>query len=420
MAVRRGNASSRSMLVGVGVLVLFAMSLYVAVFAFRGLPGQNYTYAKVAFDEVGALLPGDDVRINSLRVGQVHSISHADGHAVVEMQIDGDRSVFRDARAAIQARSGLGQKFVALIPGTPTAGPLGSEVIPPERTVDSNEIDDLFDVFDEPTRDAAASTLREVGGGLTGRSEDVRDVLHTAPDLLHDLGEVSAAAGSEEADLVASLQSAERLAGRFSGREQQISQLIAQFDTTLAAVAVDNGAPVGQALRAMPDTLTEARRAFAALESPLADTESAMARLQPGAAALGEAAPDLRGVLREAIAPLQKVPGVAEIAEPAVQDLTATIADARPLAPEFATALTRARTPLEVLAPYAPEIALWFNHTAEALSYGDENAHYLRIAPLLAPETLSGTALVEGDPSVHRNPYPAPGQAQTEKVRGPR
>jgi phospholipid/cholesterol/gamma-HCH transport system substrate-binding protein len=90
------------------------------------------------------------------------------------------------------------------------------------------------------------------------------------------------------------------------------------------------------------------------------------------------------------------------------------------LAPEFATALTRARTPLEVLAPYAPEVALWFNHTAEALSYGGENAHYLRIAPLLAPESVSGTALVDGDPTVHRNPYPAPGQAQTEKVRGPR
>jgi phospholipid/cholesterol/gamma-HCH transport system substrate-binding protein len=419
MAVRRENAAGRSMLIGAGVVVLFAMSLYVAIFAFRGLPGQNYTYATAAFDEVGALLPGDDVRINSLRVGQVHRIDHADGHAVVEMQIDADQSVYRDAQAAIEARSGLGQKFVALAPGTPASGTLGPEVIPPSRTLDSNEIDDLLDVFDEPTRDAAASTLREVGGGLTGRSEDVRDVLHTAPDLLDNLGEVSAAAASEEADLVAALQGAERLAGRFGGREQQLSELIAQFDTTLGAIAVDGGVPLGQVLRAAPDTLTEARHAFAALESPLADTQAAMAGLQPGAAALGEATPDLRGVLREAIVPLQKVPGVAETAEPAVQDLTATIADARPLAPEFATALARARTPLGVLAPYAPEIALWFNHTAEALSYGDENAHYLRIAPLLAPESVSGTALVE-DPTVHRNPYPAPGQAQTEKVRGPR
>ncbi|MHA6792306.1 MlaD family protein [Pseudonocardia bannensis] len=420
MATRRARAAeARSMLVGAVVLAVFGACLYVAIFAFKGLPGQSYTYAKVAFGEVGALLPGDDVRINSLRAGQVHGIELVDGAAVVEVQLDGDRPLYRDARAAIQARSGLGQKFLELNPGTEGAGPLGSAVLPAAQTVDSNELDDLLDVFDGPTRDAAASTLREVGGGLTGRSEDLADALTAAPHLLHDLGEISTAASSDQTDLVGLMRSGERLAARFSGKEQHIAQLVDQLDSTLRAVAVDGGVPLQDTLRAAPGTLTEARRAFEALEAPLADTQSAMAALQPGAAALGEATPDLRGVLREGVDPLQQVPGVAEAAEPAVRDLTQTVADARPLAPEFATTLGRARTPLEALAPYSPEIGLWFTYTAQALSYGDESGHYLRIAPLLAPETVSGSALVD-DPTVHRNPYPAPGEAQTEKTGVPR
>lgn len=420
MATRRARAkANRSMLVGSVVLALFGASLYVANVAFKGLPGQSYTYAKMAFDEVGALMPGDDVRINSLRAGQVRSIELVDDAAVVEVQLDSGQRVYRDARAAVRARSALGQKFVEVDPGSPTAGPLGADVIPVAQTLDSNELDDLLDVFDEPTRNAAAGTLREVGGGLTGRSEDLADAVAAAPELLRDLGEVSAAAAADETDLVGLMRSGERLAGRFSGREQHISQLIDQLDTTLRAVAVDGGVPLADTLRATPDTLTAARRAFDALEAPLATTKSAMTGLQPGAAALGAATPDLHGVLREAVAPLEKVPGVAEDAEPAVRDLTQTAADARPLAPKFATMLARARTPLEVLAPYSPEIGLWFTYTAEALSNGDQSGHYLRIAPLLAPETISGSVLVE-DPTVHRNPYPAPGEAQTEKAGGDR
>ncbi|NMI00167.1 MlaD family protein [Pseudonocardia acidicola] len=419
MAAHRRRAAARSTVVGVVVLCVFGLSLYVAIFAFKGLPGQPYSYAKAAFDNVGALSPGDDVRINSLRAGQVRSIDLVNGHAVVEVQLNGNRPVYRDARAAIKARSALGQKFLELSPGTAAAGPLGSAVLPISQTAGSNELDDVLNVFDQPTRDAAASALREVGGGLTGHSEDMADAMAAAPDLLHDIGDVSTAAASDQTDLVGLLQSGDRLAGRFSGKERQISQLIDQLDSTLGAVAVDSGVPLASALHAAPGTLAEAARAFDALQAPLADTQSAMTALQPGAAALGEATPDVRGVLREGIAPLRKVPAVAEDARPAVSDLTQTLADARPLAPEAATMLARARTPLEVLAPYSPEIGLWFTYTAQALSYGNEAGHYLRIAPLLAPESASGTALVR-DPTVHRDPYPAPGQAQTEKAGGPR
>lgn len=47
-----------------------------------------------------------------------------------------------------------------------------------------------------------------------------------------------------------------------------------------------------------------------------------MTQLQTGSRSLGDATPDLRGVLVEAPQPLDKLPGVSDSAEPALGSLT--------------------------------------------------------------------------------------------------
>lgn len=405
---------------GIGMLVLFVGAMLFAATSTDGLPFARTTTVRAAFTEIGSLREGDDVRIASSRVGAVESIEPGDGQVVVTMRLDGDRPVFRNAgaeAATVSSRSSLGQKFVDLTPGTPEAGELGDEVIAPGRTHGAEEISDLFTIFDDPTRAAMRSAVQQTGGGLAGHQQDVHDLLATAPEAVPALGTVSRTLAEDDgARLTSLLHSVDDLASRFQGREQQISDLLASSRSTLDAVGVDRTEPLRATLDTAPDSLRDVQAALDTLNGPLADTESAMTDLRPGGEALGAATPDLRGVLREAVTPLDKVPGVAGDAVPAFSELTRTAEELQPLTPEVGKVLASAGDTLSVLGPYAPEISQYFTNATSALSGHDASGHWLRIMPLVGTESAlgAGPPVIE-DPTTHRNPYPAPGQAENDR-----
>lgn len=400
----------RRALVGTVVAALLAVAGWVAGTAHTGaLPWSGGTVVRAAFADVGTTGTSTEVRTNARRVGQVTAVEvGADGVALVTMRLDGDVPVYADASAALWDQSALGQKFVELRPGTPAAGPLGDVVIPVGRTESAHDLADLLDVFDPATRAALRTALREAGAGTGGHGPDVQAFADTAPELLTGTGAVASALASPEADLAATLGSAARLGERFTGRTEQITSLLRRAEQTLAAVSVDGGAPLGDTLAAAPPVLDHAEAAFDALPAPLADTAAAMTQLQGGAAALGQATPDLRGVLREA--PLGRVPDVADAAVPALEDLTGTLADLRPLVPRAAEALDSAAEPLSVLAPYAGDIATFSGDFSRLIDSHDGFAHSFRLF-FAAP----GAPSLAGLGSAPTNPYPAPGEAAQDR-----
>lgn len=414
---------SKPIVIGAAVLGIFGVSLGVAFTSQRGLVGREYTIVDVAFDDVGpALRAGNDVRVNGVRVGQVRDIAGRDGRSVLTLQLDGDRPVYRDATAVVDARSALGQKLVQLDPGTPGAGRLPEDaLLDMGAKGNATDLDALLAVLDEPTRTALAGTVRTVGQGAAARSQDLNDALAAAPDLLEDAATVSRALSAPEAQLDTLLQTAETLSQRFKGREEQLADLIGQLEDTTRAVAVDDGAPLEDTLEQLPLVLTQTRETLVGLGQPLEDARATVQELREGGAALGAGTADVRATLREAVPVLQDVPGVAESARPAAEELTELLSDARPLAPKVRRALTLAATPLDVLAPYSPEVSLWFQYARDALADGDKNGHWLRFNILVNSESISGsgplgTALP--DPVTARNAYPAPGVAQTQTTSG--
>lgn len=412
----------KATLVGGAVLLAFALSLGVAFTSQRGLVGRDYTLVDVAFDDIGpALRAGNDVRIGGVRVGQVRDIAGKDGASLLTLQLDGDRPVYRDAKASVDARSALGQKLVQLDPGTPAAGRLPEgAVLQAGPEGDATDLDALLDVLDQPTRTALASTLRTLGHGTATHAQDLGDLVGASPDLLEDGAAVSRALSAPEADLDTLLQTARTLSGRFDGRDQQLADLVAEMDVTLGALAVDDGAPVEQTLQQLPETLESTRSALSDLAGPLDDVRATVVDLREGGAAVGRSTPDIRAALREAVGPLQDVPAVAEQARPAVRDLTGLVSDVRPLAPKVRRAVTLAATPLDVLAPYSPEVSLWFAYARDALSDGDKNGHWLRLNILANSESVSGSGPLGTlpDPVTSRNAYPAPGEAQQQTTSG--
>jgi phospholipid/cholesterol/gamma-HCH transport system substrate-binding protein len=421
---RPGGRPAVTLLLGLGLLGLFAGALAVATTADQGWPLATRTTVTAAFTEVGSLRSGDDVRIAGVRVGAVRGVSLRDGRATAVLELDGVRPVYRDASvttASVGARSALGQKFVDLDPGRPESGPLGpGDVVPPRETRGAQELGDLIAVFDPPTRAAMAGTLRQAGGGMIGHRDDLAALLRSGPAAVPALGTVARSFVGPDGgrDLAELLASTNRLAQRFAGRDRQIADLTGELDATLAAVSADGGGPLRDTLTAAPDSLRETRAALDALAPPLADTERAMTDLAPGASNLGRSGPDLRGVFREAPGPLDALPPVSEAAAPAFRDLTGPAGDLRPLSGQLRRLLGDTDPLAGHLAPYAPEISRFFTGMTGALSDHDASGHWLRVAPMFEGQSALGSVPVP-DPTVARNAYPRPGRAEHDARPAP-
>jgi phospholipid/cholesterol/gamma-HCH transport system substrate-binding protein len=401
--------------IGVVVLIIITALTFNAV---NGLPFRPTTLVRAEFDDLHSLEVNDDIRENSLRIGRVSAVSVIGNKAVVTMELDGHPQVYRDARAEIWDVSALAAKFVELEPGTAAAGPIGDEVIPTSRTVSSVDLYQLLNVFDPTTRVAFAGFMQQFGGGTAGHSDDLHDFLGVSPDVLHNVGTISGDIASPQFDLASLISSSDRLVTHFQGREQQISELVRQTNTTFQALVTNNGAGLHNTLAKAPGTLAALRPALDSLNAPLGDTQVAMTTLRPGGGALGSATPNLRGFLVDSIPVSHQVPDFDDSAKPAVSDLIDTMHDARPLAPMATDAFDYLHTPLGVLAPYGPEIGQWLTRMHSFVGQGaQDGTRYAHLAVAPGNNVFTGGIVRNngGVAPVLYDAYPKPGQAARER-----
>jgi phospholipid/cholesterol/gamma-HCH transport system substrate-binding protein len=209
------------------------------------------------------------------------------------------------------------------------------------------------------------------------------------------------------------MDSVDQLSRSLDSRQAQLRELMGSAGTTMAAIGVDQGRPLQDTLTTAPAALSDVRGALVSLKTPLADLQTGMTTLRPGAEDLGRTVPDLRGTFREGVPVLDKVPDVADKAKPSVEDLKDTFSDLRPLTPKVADLLNDLDTPLNVLAPYGPDIGQFFYRGHSFVSEGPApNIRYARLDVAIEPQQATG-GLYSSRP-YPRNEYPKPGQADRD------
>jgi phospholipid/cholesterol/gamma-HCH transport system substrate-binding protein len=77
----------------------------------------GYTLYAV-FDNITGLKPRDHIEIAGVSVGKVSALSLGDRRPQVSMQLDKGVEVYEDATAAIKTTGIIGDKYVAIIPGS--------------------------------------------------------------------------------------------------------------------------------------------------------------------------------------------------------------------------------------------------------------------------------------------------------------
>lgn len=288
MLTRRRLLGIAVIVIGVGIVVLATV---------RPNPFKDEKTIIARFDKVQGLGRIDrNVRVGGSNVGEIGKTTRSGDDILVELKVDPDIPVRKDARAELRPHTLFeGSTFVDLDLGTPNAPTLpDGGTIPKSQTGTYVSLDEATRTLNKDNRQAIKETVKS--GAKIVRGEGVKGLQRTlkkAPALTRQLGPTARALqGRRGYELSGAIRGLARTSDAIASKEQQLVPFAARADRTLRAVDVDRGAALDAALVALPGALEEIAAdddAFVAI----VDRATTLARnLKPAAR---ELAPLLRG-----------------------------------------------------------------------------------------------------------------------------
>ncbi len=318
MRRRTGAASiaANPVLIGAATILVVIVAVYLAYNANSGLPFVPTYHVRVDVPNSAGLVKGNDVRIGGTRIGLVSGITpeqHPNGAvtALIDLNLQTvAKPLPVDTLVIIRPRSALGLKYVQLTRGTssktvPDGGTLPLAQAKPEPV----ELDQVFNMFSDPTRRAIQANLLAFGNGFAGRGADLNFAIKDLDPLLTQLGPVMRNLSSSRTDLRGFLRGLARAATVVAPAAETQAALYRNLDSTFSALAGVTG-PIQQSIVGGVPALTTAIRDLPQITPFLNNSADLFHQLQPGVDALANAAPDLADTVRNGTPVLRQLAGV--------------------------------------------------------------------------------------------------------------
>jgi virulence factor Mce-like protein len=429
----RGGVAGNPVLIGAATVLVVLVAVFLAYNANQGLPFVPTYTLKAEVPSAANLVRGNEVRIGGSRVGSVDRIDvrrEEDGTSIAVLGLALEETVKplpKDSTVIIRPRSALGLKYVELTRGRSDQGFADGDTIPlAQATPAPVEFDEFVNMFDDETRDAAATNVGGFGDALAGRGESINQAIGALRPLLRDIIPVAQNLSSRETNLPRFIGELADAASIVAPVAESQAELFVNLDVTFAALRAVARPYIQESISEGPETLDAAIEGLPAQRPFLANTEGLFRELRPGVRALRGAAPDLADALELGTPVLRRTPPFNERLASLLTELQTFAED--PLVPRGIRRLTdtvRSLDPtLRHLAPAQTTcnyVALWFRNIASLLSEGDRNGTWQRFIIVANPQGPNN----EGSPSsapadgptlenhLHTNPYPntaSPGQ----------
>jgi phospholipid/cholesterol/gamma-HCH transport system substrate-binding protein len=286
---------------GIILVVVVAIGVY---FGFtKHIPFKHGFRLKAVFSTAVNIRKSSPVRIAGVNVGKVTRVSSEGNAGVVTMEIEpGGLPIHSDATVKIRPRTFLeGNWFVELRPGSPSAGSLSSgDTIPITQTSDPVQLDQVLDALNSDTRENLQNFLIGFGNGLT-RKPTAADNAEQAPEVRglngaqalnrsYQRGPKSlratavinqAVSGTEQNDLSKLVAGLGKVTGALNVHEQQLSELIVNFNAFFRAFATESKA-LQASVALLPSTLTNFANGFHALNAAFPSIRNFSTEIIPG------------------------------------------------------------------------------------------------------------------------------------------
>jgi virulence factor Mce-like protein len=411
------------------------VAVFLAYNANNGLPFVPTYNVKAELPNAANLVKGNEVRIGGERVGSVSDIKavrHSNGvdTAVISMKLEKRvEPLPRDSTVLVRPRSALGLKYVEITPGRAGSGyPAGSTIPLSQAQPVPVEIDQVFNMFNKPTRTGQQQSLQGIGDALTGRGQDLNEAILALKPLFRDLQPVANNLASRQTQLRQFFPALNRAAAITAPVGQTQADLFANLDTTFTALASVARPFIQETISKGPPTLDTVTAQLPQQRPFIRNLTGFMRELRPGVAVLPRTAPVLADALTAGAHSLPETPAMNRQLESTFRHLQAFATD--PLVPKGVNQLNHTfsslkptlafLTPVQTTCNY---VTLFLRNVASLLSVGDQNGTWQRFIIIATPtgpnsETGPSSGPANGPTEanhLHANPYPntaSPGQTQ--------
>ncbi len=371
--------------------------LLVALVLLNG--GSSYT-VRADFQDASGLVAGNDVQIGAAKVGSVQSVGlTADGEAQAVLRLDpsaGPLPRGTVARIYENSLSGIADHYVALEPGAATGQTIpDGGLIPAADTYSEVSLDQLFDALDPLTRTGLGQLIRGEAASIRGRGHAANRLLEYLAPGLASTSDVTAELTRDEPAFDGLVVEGAQALQALASRSAQLSALVANTDTTAAAIANQSRA-LQQALALLPGTLSRSTSTFAGLQTTLNALAPLVTRSRVAVRRLEPFAAGLRSLISVAIPTVAQLSSLVD-SPSGTGDLTtlalATPGLARAAAaafPDLIAAMNGSQQQLDYLREYTPDVVAALADLGQLSGYYDANGHYVRAQPTFFAFALNG------------------------------
>jgi ABC-type transporter Mla subunit MlaD len=264
---------------------------------------------RAIFTNAFSVIPGEDVKVAGVKVGQVESLSVTPAQrAAVVLRIDreGFQDFRRDAQCTIRPQSLIGEKFVECVPtqprpeGTPAPPELrrldhgageGQYLLPVQNTSRPVDLDLIANVMRLPERQRLSIILNELGTALAGRGPELRQAIRNASPALKQTDRVLAILGDQNRVLEDLAIDSDRIMAPLARDRRRAASFVDRAGAVAVAAAARDTA-LQRNIQRLPAFLREVRPTMQRLGG-LAD------QMTPALADLDAVAPDVNSFVRQ-------------------------------------------------------------------------------------------------------------------------
>ena len=299
------------------ILVLVLGAIFVSGYILEHQPsfvfGQSYYTVKAPFATAAAVTAGQGqaITIAGVQVGQVGGVSLQDGQAVVTMHIYKKYApIYRNATVLLRPRTPLKDMYLALDPGTKSAGkvPNGGSLTAAQTNPDV-DVSQILSSLDADTRNylvlllaSAAQAFHDNGSTQAAPSPkavaDLRGTLKRFEPLDRDTLSLTHLIAARDNHLRRSIHNLNLVANSLGDVDTELSSLVSTSDTNFSAIA-RNDAQLEQTLSLFPGTLRQTQQTVGKVKTFSQASATTLPQLLPFARNLGPALAAARPLFRD-------------------------------------------------------------------------------------------------------------------------
>ena len=303
--MRRGGAASivaNPILVGATTLLVVVVAVFLAYNANNGLPFVPTQSVIAELPNGAEVVKGVEVREGGFRIGVVidtrpRRLPNGRVVAIVNLKLDKAATpIPADSKVVVRPRSPLALKIVEFERGSSKRTLADGGRVPVSQTSINTDLDELYTVFDAPTRQGSRDNLDGFGGAFAGRGQDLNTFIRGLPAFLGELEPVARNLADPDTGLARFFIELNDFTRVVAPVSEQFARGFARQADTYDAIGKDPAA-LRATISKQPGTLADAERSFRTQRPFLRETAALSGELNLTSRDLRAALPPLNRAL---------------------------------------------------------------------------------------------------------------------------